>query len=191
MLSYQQMTRFFLLPLLALLLMPAAASAQGATCAAAEPFCSGSGVTFPAGTNQPDAPAGNNYGCLGSQPNPAWYYLQIDQPGSLTINLTNSNNVDIDFILYGPFNNAGAAIGQCGNLGNGGASGAIESCSYSASANETVTITGATPGSVYVLLITNYSNQPTQISASQSGGVGQQIVVSFYPVPPLILMILQ
>ncbi|AFC23471.1 gliding motility-associated C-terminal domain-containing protein [Saprospira grandis] len=185
MLSYQQMTRFFLLPLLALLLMPAAASAQGATCAASEPFCSGSGITFPAGTNQPAAPAGNNYGCLGSQPNPAWYYLQIDQPGNLIIDLVNTNSVDVDFILYGPFNNLGVALGQCGNLGNGGAGSAIESCSYSANAFETVTINNAAAGDVYILLITNFSNQPTQISANQTGGTGSTDCSILLPCAPV------
>jgi gliding motility-associated-like protein len=146
------------------------AFAQGATCATAEPFCTGSGATFPAGTNQPAAPAGNNYGCLGTQPNPAWYYLQIDNPGNITIDLSNSNIVDIDFILYGPFADLAAATSQCGGLGNGGASGNIVDCSYSASAFEQADITGALNGEVYILLITNFSNQPTNINATQVAG---------------------
>ncbi|MBA3972288.1 MAG: hypothetical protein H0X46_09130, partial [Bacteroidetes bacterium] len=43
------------------------------TCATAAPFCTASGTTFPASTST-TAPVGPNYGCLGSQPNPAWYY---------------------------------------------------------------------------------------------------------------------
>ena len=119
-------------------------SAQGATCQTADPFCSNSGTTFPAGTNQPAAPLGNNYDCLGTQPNPAWYYLQINQSGNLIIDLSNSNTVDIDFIIYGPFASLTAAQAQCGGLGNGGASGNVVDCSYSGSAFETVDILGAT-----------------------------------------------
>jgi hypothetical protein len=129
------------------------ATAQGATCQTADPFCSNSGATFPAGTNQPAAPLGNNYDCLGSQPNPAWYYLQINQSGNLIIDLSNSNTVDIDFIIYGPFTSLATAQAQCGGLGNGGASGNVIDCSYSASAFETVDILGATSGQVYLLLI--------------------------------------
>ncbi|MGZ4099742.1 MAG: CUB domain-containing protein, partial [Bacteroidia bacterium] len=44
---------------------------SGTTCASAQPFCTGSGVTFQAGVNNGSAPAGPNYGCLFSQPNPA------------------------------------------------------------------------------------------------------------------------
>ena len=49
---------------------------QGTTCATADPFCTGTTYTFPnnLGTT---APAGNNYDCLWSQPNPAWYYISL------------------------------------------------------------------------------------------------------------------
>lgn len=146
-------------------------SAQGASCAEAEGFCTGSTYTFPAGVNTGDAESGNNYGCLGSQPNPAWYYLEIDQGGNLDIEMSNSANVDIDFILYGPFNDLNDAMGNCGNMGSAG-SGAgwngIVDCSYSDSENEEANISNAQPGDVYVLLITNYSNQSTNIVFSNS-----------------------
>ena len=54
------------------------------SCAGAAPFCSGSSaVTFPASTGTVVAGPGPNYGCLFSQPNPAWYYFQV----STTLNL--------------------------------------------------------------------------------------------------------
>ncbi|MCH2043897.1 MAG: SprB repeat-containing protein, partial [Saprospiraceae bacterium] len=141
--------------------------AQGVDCENAEPFCTDSGATFPAGTNQPAAPAGNNYDCLGTQPNPAWYYLQIDDPGPIDISLTNSNIVDVDFILWGPFSSITAATAECGGLGNGGTSGNVIDCSYSAQAFEEVNIPNAQTGEVYILLITNFSNNATNISADQ------------------------
>ncbi len=81
---------------------PSLLSAQGATCAQMEPFCTDTGTSFPASTNT-QAESGNQYGCLITHPNPAWYYLEIAEPGYLEITISNSNNFDIDFIVYGSF----------------------------------------------------------------------------------------
>jgi gliding motility-associated-like protein len=138
------------------------------------PFCSNNGVTtFPAGTDEPSASVtypGNNYGCLFTSPNPEWYYMQIDNGGNMTINMNNSAGVDIDYILYGPYPDFNTAMTYCNNFGNGNATvNGIVDCSYSGSATETADITGALPGSVYVLLITNFSNSSTNISFSSTG----------------------
>ena len=53
------------------------------TCATAQPFCTSTGVNFPGGVNNASAPVGPNYGCLFTQPNPAWYYLNIATAGLL------------------------------------------------------------------------------------------------------------
>ena len=150
--------------------------AQGSDCTSPDPFCSGSTTTFPAGVNNGDAMTTaptNNYGCLGSAPNPAWYFFQIDQPGNLTIDMSNSNNVDIDFILWGPYPDYNTAVNSCGNLGAAGSGtspNSVIDCSYSASATETANINNAQNGDVYILLITNFSNSPTNISFTNSGG---------------------
>ncbi len=136
------------------------------TCASAQPFCTSTGVSFPASTNT-TAPAGPNYGCLGSQPNPAWYYLNIATAGNIMINLSNSANVDIDFIIWGPFASQGA---MCGAIMGGGTSGI--DCSYSTAANEQVDINNAVVGQWYMLLITNFSNVPTNISATAGNAPG-------------------
>jgi len=136
-----------------------------ATCAGAQAFCTSTGVNFPASTST-TAPTGPNYGCLGSQPNPAWYYLNIATSGNLTINLTNSANVDIDFIIWGPF----ATQGQmCTDIFNQTAGSGVD-CSFSTAANEQVDIPNAVAGQWYMLLITNFSGQTTNISATAAGG---------------------
>lgn len=132
-------------------------------CVAAQPFCTSTGVSYPAGTNT-SAPAGPNYGCLGSQPNPVWYYLNIATAGDIMINLSNSANVDIDFALWGPF--ASQSV-MCSGLGS-----APLDCSFSTAANEQVDIPNAAVGQWYVLLITNYSNLPTNISAVAGNAPG-------------------
>ena len=80
--------------------------AQNTTCNTADPFCTGTNYTFPASTNAP-APTGAYFDCLGTQPNPAFYFLEIDNPGNITINIqglgVNGGTNDIDFYLLGPF----------------------------------------------------------------------------------------
>lgn len=122
-------------------------------------------MNFPASTNAGQAQPGPAYGCLGSQPNPAWFFFQIQSAGSVSIAM--SANFDIDFICWGPFNNLASA---CSNL----TAPNIQSCSFSASATETCTIANAIPGAFYMLLITNFQNQVqnitfNQINANQPG----------------------
>lgn len=156
--------------------------AQGADCNSAEPFCtSGGPMTFPASTTT-TAPPGPNYDCLGSQPNPAWFYLQIDAAGNIVLDLDNSAGVDIDFICWGPF--ASAAAGCASGL-----TGSSVDCSFSAASTETCTINGALPGEVYILLITNFSGMPTNIffddNSSSTGTTDCAILCSITGLSPV------
>ena len=81
--------------------------------------------TFPASTNTA-APTGAYFDCLFSQPNPAFYYCEIDNPGNMTINIQGingppgttpipgwgGNTNDIDFICWGPFTNPATMCNQ-------------------------------------------------------------------------------
>ena len=69
-------------------------------CITADPFCTSTGVSFPAGVDNGEAAVGPDYECLLTQPNPAWYYLNISQAGNIDITLTNSSDVDVDFICW-------------------------------------------------------------------------------------------
>lgn len=138
-------------------------------------FCTGNTYTFPAGVNQANAEItypGNSYNCLFTAPNPAWYYMEIDQPGNLDIGITNSSGVDIDFILWGPYTSYANAMTYCNNFGTattGSNLNTVVDCSFSTAATETANITNAQTGQVYILLITNFSNSATNISFSGSG----------------------
>ena len=155
----------YLLAVCALLWSISGAFAQGPVCGAATEFCAENGLSFPASTNLPDAPPGNDYGCLLSTPNPAWYYMSTTGPGVANIQLQSAPAVDIDFALWGPFTSLGDALSNCGSLGS------PVSCSYSTAAFETVTVPSGGAGEFFILLITNFSNQPTDITGSTTSQI--------------------
>lgn len=132
---------------------------QNSTCSSAAPFCTGQTMSYPAGVNSGQAQTGPNYGCLGSEPNPAWFFMQMASSGSMSITMSAAN--DIDFICWGPFS---TLAGACGSLTGSN----IQSCSYSGSNTETCTIANALPGEFYIMLITNFSNSNQTITFNQS-----------------------
>jgi gliding motility-associated-like protein len=130
-------------------------------CDDALPFCTSDSYTFPASTNVPDM---GSVDCLYTTPNPAWYWMEINDPGDIDIYI--SSGADVDFIAWGPFNSLseGCATDLMSTSG--------VDCSYSTSATETCNLTGTQAGEVYILLITNYANVETNISFSQTAGSG-------------------
>jgi len=141
-------------------------------CEQAMPFCTdvAGGITFPASTgttSQFGTPG--QVGCLFSTPNPAWYFMKVDQTGTLNINI--NSGFDVDFICWGPFTQTEWDAGICTNVldytwANNAAN--YVSCSYSASASEICSITNAQSGEYYALLLTNYSGQATNITFAQN-----------------------
>ena len=139
-----------------------------AQCNQANPFCTGTNYSFPNSTNVQDL---GSVGCLGSSPNPVWYFMEIDQNGPMTISISQQtaagSGIDVDFALWGPFNSLAAGCG-----GGTFPVGSPIDCSYSTAAQETAVIPNAQVGQFYILLLTNYANQPGTISFSQTGGTG-------------------
>jgi hypothetical protein len=162
---------------------------QGNSIGSAEQFCSGgSGLVFPNVTGNPN---GTSVGCLGSIPNPAYYFLQIDQPGDLNFTISQETaggvGLDVDFIAWGPFPSIAAANAAitltpctptaCPNntidpLFYPYTADNITDCSYDLSATENMDITGALSGEIYVVLITNFSDLTGFITLQQTGGTG-------------------
>lgn len=147
------------------------AGARSSDCYSLDPVCVATGMSYvlAAGTNETSAEAtnpGNEYSCLGSSPNPAWYYFKIgDMAGDVQLTITATNSVDVDFIVWGPFDSKIDAENACGSYSS------VVDCSYSAASTEIVDIPNAQPGDVYVLLITNFSNQPSNIVLSGDGNL--------------------
>ncbi|WP_189343017.1 PKD domain-containing protein, partial [Winogradskyella epiphytica] len=133
-------------------------------CSGALPIC-GDIEDVPSPVGAGDAENGINYGCLSSVPNPRWYFMQTG-PEAGTLNFTLSQNtgqngtgsgLDIDFILWGPFDEP-----VCGPA-NLNPTNQVD-CSYSADSVEQIDIPNAPANSYYVLLITNYSGNAGYIN---------------------------
>lgn len=140
--------------------LPTPPPPNNVTCNLMEPICSGSPTVFTAQADGSTAEAGPNYGCLVTQPNPSWYYLEIDNPGLLSIDITAAS--DVDFAIWGPYTNLTNAKAACG------AYPAPLDCSYSTSAIEQANVASTTNGQVYVLLVTNYASVTQIINIDQS-----------------------
>lgn len=162
------MKKFISLSLLIFGLGAGAFAQTGANCQQALPFCTSIGqYTY---TNSTNVPSLGSVACLGSTPNPTWYYMMVGQSGTIDILLQQTggggNGLDVDFALWGPFTSLAAGCG------NPFPPGTPVDCSYSASATENVNVPSSPPGSIYILLITNFSNQPGTITFQQTGGTG-------------------
>lgn len=138
------------------------------TCSAANSLCSSLGQPFLNTFQGITAEAGNNYGCLGSQPNPTWFYLPVSQAGNLSFLIEQSSNInfptanlDVDYICYGPFSSPSAGCNAPLT--------SIVGCSYSSASVETVNIPNALPGQYYLIMVTNFSNQAGYIRVTQLG----------------------
>ena len=140
---------------------------QAGMCQASDPFCTSNTYVFPGGVNTGQGQPGPNYGCLGSTPNPAWYHMRINQPGDLQITMFSIPSEDIDFICWGPFIDPVAAC----ELGLTGPN--IVDCSYSTASTEICDIPNSQVDEYYILLITNFSNDPCDITFELTAGTGQ------------------
>ena len=101
------MKKFYIFYIFITLLTTHLAFSQGANCAARDAlWAGGSDLTFPNSTGTA-AEAGIDYECLGSQPNPAWFYMQIGVAGTINFQISQATNagnpIDVDYILWGPF----------------------------------------------------------------------------------------
>lgn len=159
------MNKLILLTVAFIILLFGGTMGQATTCAESEPICTGPEFTFAAGTTGSAEP-GAYYGCLSTQPAPAWFHMLIEDPGDVTIYMYSTPLVDIDFICWGPFTDP---VTPCVE---GLTSYTVVDCSYSPNPTEYCDIYEGETGQYYIMMITNYSQQPAQISFSQTAGNG-------------------
>ncbi len=166
-------------------------------CFGSEPFCApgpGEALIFPNvddSSNTEADPNLSNYGCLFTQPNPVWYFMQIEDSGELVFEIVQNTQfdangnptgqpLDVDFIAWGPFNDVDFCndLDSCDNCGsntfdNNYPYGNVVDCSYSAAPVETFTIPNAQAGEIYAVLITNFNGDPGFISLGQTNSSDQ------------------
>lgn len=157
-------------------------------CEDANPFCSDLVYNFPTTVDAGDAVVGPDYGCLGDQPNPVWYYLLVDANGDLEIEIA-SDCGDVDYAAWGPFSSTTCDNSDLTTSGNfmyewygasttsqvdafSAPSGNMVDCSYDIDAVEYLYIPNAVIGEYYVVLITNYDNCDGLLTFSQISGSG-------------------
>jgi len=93
--------------------------------------------------------------------------MKIAIDGNINIHMFSTPLRDIDFICWGPFIDP---VAPCdGQL----TSNKIVSCSYSPNPTENCYIPNGVVGQYYILLITNYSNQPCSITFEKTSGSGE------------------
>lgn len=141
-------------------------------------------------------PNNSSVACLGTIPNPSWNVIQIGESGAIEIQIEQNTSfdedgnptgtgLDVDFVLWGPFDNdtdycALDLLVDCPTCPNNTTNpdfypfGNIVDCSYDPAFIENVTIENAIAGEIYVLLVTNFSNDPgvIQINTTNSGEDG-------------------
>ncbi len=84
--------------------------AGGTDCGAASLLCSNTSQTANSGGAGNQELTGSNKGCLSTEHQSSWYYLNVQTGGSLTMTISPSNsNDDYDFAIWGPFTSVTAA----------------------------------------------------------------------------------
>ena len=165
-------------------------------CANSDPFCTSDVITFNAASssqtaNQLDGDFED--GCIGMSYNPSWYHMRIQTAGQFIIHLEGhdpnnpSTTRDVDFCIWGPYTDPTSPCVAQLTLDK------IIDCSYSSSYSEDIylgypggqhdhgyyadhgTIHYHVPqvGEYYILMITNYSQQPCVMSFTKTEGVGE------------------
>ncbi|MES2513386.1 MAG: T9SS type A sorting domain-containing protein [Bacteroidota bacterium] len=131
---------------------------------ACNPYSLCTSVSYPAVVGTSSGPGGS-YGCLNSTPNPTWFYTQVTTAGTLKYSISNTNNLDIDFICWGPFSNINIACVQIDTSN-------IVDCSFLSNPVDTCTIPGAVVGAYYLIMATNFTNQAGVITIQSVPGIG-------------------
>ena len=162
-------------------------------CANSDPFCTTNQYTFDAAATSQTADQLEGVtiedGCIGSSYNPSWYYMRIRDSGQFIIHMeghdpTTGVTRDIDFCIWGPFDDPWSPCVAGLTTSN------IIDCCYSAdptediylgypAGNHTHTTSHGTvnyhlpqTGENYILMITNFSQQPCTITFSKTEGSG-------------------
>ncbi|WP_428661929.1 esterase/lipase family protein [Runella sp.] len=140
----------------------------------------GSTITYPAPLNGNgySGAASTQWNCITTRENQTWFYVKVLTGGNLKFRFTNSSNVDVDGIIWGPVANDNLSL-ACSATQS-----APLSCDYSVSpivelpcTTHTDLCGGTSPngipaiaGQIYIICILNYANRSTNITLSPPTG---------------------
>lgn len=182
-------------------LLPISLSAQFSEqdCLGAIPLCGNAIIDYHEGVEFPDfIPPLSTAGCLNSEVNSVWIYIQADQtspPGatlSMIISPKNGLAADYDWAVFGP----GASCGNlgipircsaapadcfyCPNTGFVGGQGFPLNSEDKATGDGYLPLFGTFPGEGYYILVNNYNNDPGGFSITFGGAT----ILDCTPTPP-------
>ncbi len=156
------------------------------SCANSNPACAVGGFSFQNVSSAQAQTASQidpavQYNCLISQPNPNWFYIKIATSGVLDFQVSQNTSqdgsgspLDVDYILWGPFTSPTCSEALNGQIANNISGGSGIACSYSAAAIENFSINGIAE-QYYMLLVTNFSNQPGFITINQTNFINASL----------------
>lgn len=145
-----------------------AEKAGGTDCGAAEQICNGTSLPGNSAGSGTQELNNNNKGCLGTEHQSSWYYINIQSSGSLSFRINPTGSSDYDFALWGPFTSANAAANcpptnapvRCSFAQGTGATGIRAGegdNSEGSGGNGWVNSLNVSTNQVYILLIDNYT----------------------------------
>jgi gliding motility-associated-like protein len=134
------------------------------SCSGADPLCAG--VTY---ANSTDVIDFGDYGCLGSSPNVKFFFIQAGATGTYTCQISQTSG-DVDYALWGPFATKNFGCNLVPMEEPTPATVPLNlypndpiRCSYSTAAVENFTLP-VIAGQFYILMVTNFVNDPGTIS---------------------------
>ncbi len=143
--------------------------AGGTDCGTAQQICSNTSLPGnSSGFGVQELNAANS-GCLGSEHQSSWYYINVLTGGSMSFRINPSAASDYDFALWGPFTASNAAANcpplsgpvRCSFAANTGSTGiraGEPDNSEGAGGDRWVNALNVSSGQVYILMIDNFSN---------------------------------
>ena len=140
----------------------------GTNCGVAEQLCTSSSLPGNSSGFGNQELNGTNQGCLGSEHQSSWYYINVQTGGSLSFRINPSASSDYDFALWGPFTSATAAANcppittpvRCSFAAGGGNTGiraGEPDNSEGSGGDRWVNALNVGTNQVYILLIDNFS----------------------------------
>lgn len=100
---------------------------------------------------------------------PTWFFMKIKTSGDILLEISQINNnnvgIDVDFTIWGPFQNLSNICSQLITSNE-------VDCSWLPLSVETATIQNAIQGELYILMVDNYLQDDGEITITQTGGTG-------------------